>query len=123
MKRKSSKQSKLERDSANERKEFRILFPSCCICGKHDPDTHTIDEIVRGGSRSKGYADRVAWLPACFACNCGPLNSMPVVQKLAIKLCVDPEYFDLMKVNEMRGRAPNAITLTDVATYLTPLIQ
>ncbi len=120
MKHKSSKQSKLERTHDKERREFRLLFPNCCICGSGDPATHTIDEIVRGGSRSLGYAARAAWIPACFSCNCGPLNSMPVEHKLAIKLCIDPEYFDIEQVNAMRGRAPGAITLVDVSKYLQP---
>lgn len=121
LRRVSKKRAKLNREAWKEREEFRKLFPLCCWCGVRDPANHTIDEIVRGSSRGLAIVDRRAWLPACYDCNSVILTGMTIEHKLAIKLCIDPEYFDLQFINRIRGRAPGSITLADVAEWLKPV--
>ncbi len=49
------------------------------------------------------------------------IEGWPIEKQLAAKLCASPEQaaeVDLPRFNEIRGRAPNAITIADIAPYL-----
>ena len=48
----------------------------------------------------------------------GGYAQWPIERQLALKMLVDPQYFDLLKICELRGRAPTAIVLEDVVPYL-----
>jgi len=82
-----------------------------------------VHEIARGtGIRSKAFGRREAWCAVCTTCNthdlCG-YELWPLARQLAVKLVTDPAWFNLQVFNvEIRGRAPDAITLEDIAPYL-----
>jgi len=82
-----------------------------------------VHEIASGThSRPLAIADRSAWAAACSHCNCHLLtdkSKWPIARQLAVKLVYDPQHFDAARVNVLRGRAAGAVTLADVAAYLT----
>lgn len=121
LRRVSKKRAALNRSVQKRRADFRKEFSRCCWCGESRLRDHTIDEIVRGSSRGVALGDRRAWLPACYTCNSFILTGIAIEQKLAIKLCIDPAYFDLEAINKMRGRSGHAITLADVSAWLKPV--
>lgn len=123
------KRSRLNRVSAKRRalrnqvkpmeEEILRAFPKCVYCTINDATC--IDHIAGGASRDRALSERCACNASCLACNLGDANDptkFPILRKLAVKLVTDGEFFDLKKFNELRGRAPNAITLADVSAFL-----
>lgn len=80
-----------------------------------------VHEITRGSNRQLGFVRRVTWLAVCQRHHdlFDDYSRFPPERQLALKLCSDPEYYDRVLVNQLRGRSANAITLADVAAYLT----
>lgn len=81
----------------------------------------SVHEIAKGIHRQAALSERCAQLVACWDCNSGRLNDysiLPIEKQLAIKLLEDPEHFDLVTFNRLRGRADGAIGMADVVKYL-----
>ena len=112
----SKKRQKQNRIAALARTEFAAEFKFCWFCGSNYE--LCIDEIVSGMSgRSVGIMHRECWTRACAECNCGPLagsSEEVLLRKLAAKYQYDRPYFDLPKVNVLRGREPGAIDMAMV---------
>lgn len=100
-------------------REFLTQFPTCVYCGQRKATG--VDHIARGSSRHRAIEHRCCWNASCWDCNSGDANdhaAFPVERKLAVKLATDGEFFDLDTFNEIRGRAPGAVTLADVSAWL-----
>lgn len=59
----------------------------------------------------------------CNPCNCGVLESARVEWQLALKLLYDAPHYDRRRVNELRGRAPEAVSAEDVESCLQQLLK
>lgn len=119
MKWQSDKRRELRKQVAEMEQEILDDFPRCVYCGVR-PST-CIDHIAGGASRHNALKERCACNASCLECNLGDANNpnkFPILRKLAVKLVTDGEFFDLVKFNTLRGRAPNAITLADVSAFL-----
>jgi hypothetical protein len=124
MRKVSTKTQSLQKKWGPVRKEFLEQFPICCICGG---PSQCVDEILRGKNRLRALVERACWLPACGLCNTGDLADpgyWPVERKLAVKLLVDPGWFDLNTVNRVLAPAgardiPRAYTGDDVLDWLS----
>lgn len=119
IKRMSKAKRKEIAETAGPRKEYRESNP-CALhkaLGHYEPATQT-HEIACGPARGKAVYHREAWLATCETCH-PYLQGMAVERQMAVKLLVDPEYFDLDLICELRGRAKGAITLADVVDHLT----
>lgn len=93
----------------------------CWVCGAAVKlECH---EIARGPARKWAVHDPSAWFATCHDCHMGPLDSMPVVDQLAIKRRYDPNKYDRVSVNRLRGRHPDAITDADVDSAESGLID
>ena len=92
----------------------RCQVPNCQYAAT---DTH---EICRGVHRAKAVLERCTWLALCRGhhSDMGDYELWPLERQLALKALVDPAWFDLAKINELRGRAPGAIELADVIKHL-----
>jgi len=86
------------------------------ICNAKSTDTH---EIARGPARANAYALRLAWLRVCRRCHdeLGDYSKFPISRQLFLKKTNDPEYYDRQRVNELRGRQPDAITEEEVMEW------
>lgn len=87
-------------------------------CNRKAWDCH---EITRGtASRYKAVEHRETFLALCRTCHeaMGDYSVWPIEKQLALKLLVDPAWFDLEVINSIRGRSSTAIELVDVACYL-----
>jgi hypothetical protein len=114
----SKKRRKLMAQTSPARKSFVAGVFTCQCCMKRKAvDCH---EIARGASRGKALEHRCAWLALCRTCHdlVDDLSEWPVARQLALKLLGDGDHFDLVKVNELRGRDECAITMPDVAVWL-----
>lgn len=96
-----------------EREKYRRKFKQCQNCG--EPRKH-IHELVTRGQSSKAVEYRCCFLALCEDCHneIHRTSEWPIERQLALKQRVDPEGYDLAKVNELRGRGPNAITQEEV---------
>jgi hypothetical protein len=77
-------------------------------------ETH---EIARGAYRARAIKEPAAWLRVCEGTSGGchtRLGGCPVVIQLALKKKTDPEHYDRERVNQLRNRAPSAITEAEV---------
>lgn len=100
----------------------------CAICGGTGNGTGGVHvhEIIGGPSRMRAFVERAAWLPACNPCNGDALTdrtAWPLAKQLAIKLELDPQWFDLDAINALIAVAghpnpPRAITADDVLREL-----
>lgn len=105
--------TKISRDS------FRAEFRICMLCNKRKAsDVH---EIVTRAKSEKSVEHRCTWLCLCRTCHdeqVSDYSKYPISRQLALKLISDPEAFDLAKVCELRGNAPNEFTMADVVKHL-----
>ncbi len=118
LKHQSSKKRKEIADTSKARREYVEQAGVCQGCGSWAvQDCH---EIARGAHRSKAVYERFTWLALCSGCHdrMDGYSIWPLEAQLALKLLVDPEYFDLVAFNRLRGRADNAITMADLVPYL-----
>lgn len=102
---------------ADQRREFLIEHPRCWYCCRMSECVH---EMARGAHRQRAIQEPCTWFAACSLCNSGPLNdwgAVPLLEQLQIKKCNDPSRFDIERFNEIRGRAPGAITLQEVEEW------
>ena len=98
------------------RDEFRMR-QHCMACGRSGAwDVH---EIASGPARHKAIKEPCAWLLLCRPCH----NEMhdrtiwSITRQLALKKKMDPDNYDRIRVNELRGRHPEAITEEEVDAY------
>jgi hypothetical protein len=118
MRRQSAKRQKRNAEWGPVRRDFCIEMGVCAKCSRQAPlDCH---EIARGAAREAALSRREAWLALCRNCHdsMDDYSVWPVERQLALKLLSDPAWFNIQVVNELRGRAPDAITLAEVADYL-----
>ena len=89
----------------------------CFSCGGAGSDVH---EMARGCHRSVAVRERCCWLLLCRPCHeeMDDYSIWPLTRQLALKLISDPIYFSPERFNEIRGRAPGAITLSEVVVHL-----
>ena len=104
-----------------DRQRFRREHAVCWLCGAPGTDVH---EIARGCHRKRGVQERCCWVMTCRTCHDDKLGNYaiwPPERQLALKLIHDPEAYDRQRVNEIRGRVPDAISETDVAIQVAIL--
>lgn len=99
------------------RDEWAYEHDECFICGSRKMlESH---EICCGPSRQKALEEPATWLRLCAECHRGK-NGVhnyavyPIFRQLFLKKRNDPEYYDRVKVNRLRGRADEAITEAEV---------
>ena len=120
MRRESKKAAKIRRETDPARKAYveevgRCQFPNCSYAAA---ECH---EILRGSAyRYKALYHRATWLGLCRTHHerMGDYSAWPIERQLALKLLVDPEYFDLAKILEIRGNCPNEFTMTGIVHFL-----
>lgn len=118
----SKKRARLMSKVRNPRAEFLKRFTHCPICGQ--PRTMHVHEIASGPAREAALSEPCAQLPACDYCNSHLLTDhriWPIAKQLAIKAVIDPENYDRKRVNELRGRAEDAISEVEVIQAATTL--
>lgn len=105
--------------------QFALDNTACWLCGRRESqswiglETH---HIVRGSVRSGTKKDRRVFIRTCHQCHESRLDSMPVVQQLAIKLMFDNDYYDPEFVNISRRRSRGAVTHHDVLEAVATLM-
>jgi len=116
MKRISKKRSALLRKVKPLRDQYKAMFPWCQVplCAAKATELH---EISRGSSRGKSLGVRAALLHLC-AFDHGQMDVLPVAGQLALKLLADPDGYDRIAVNLLRGRQPEAISAEEVAAWV-----
>lgn len=111
----SKKRAKLMRKVSPERNHFLAEHPNCAVCSVGlSVDVH---EIARGSHREEALEKRETWLAVCRDCHSTKLESMPIPEQLALKAMQDSEVYDddgREKVTKIRGRAPGAVTESEV---------
>lgn len=99
------------------RRQWSADHDYCMACGaRRGLETH---EIASGPARQKALKIPATWLRLCNGCHQGDEGFdnyavWPIVRQLALKKRCDPEYYDRVQVNLLRGRAPEAITEAEV---------
>lgn len=103
-------------ETAGPRADFVAEAGACQRC-KVRPACEC-HEITNGhGIRKLALYHRCCWLALCSACH-REVGNWPKEKQLALKLCADAEHLDLLKVAEVRGRAPTSIVLADLVPWL-----
>jgi len=118
MNQESPKAAANRRKYALIRSAFKSWAHRCMIC--HVREVVDVHEIANGPARQEALGKREAWLALCRGCHedVDDKRLWPVERQLAVKLVNDPEWFDPVIVNVLRGRDPEAITLVEIAQYL-----
>lgn len=112
-----------ERAMQAERAAFLQQFPRCAYPGCRQAAV-CIHEIAFGrGIRQRAYVERCTWLPSCRGHNrsgCGfhDMCEMPIARQCALKQRLDGAHYDLVRINQLRGRADRAITEQEVQAFL-----
>jgi len=114
--------------TAITRAEWAREHAQCMICGERWIDHLHVHEIACGPARAKALEEPATWLRLCWRCHLdddGVHNYAvwPIVRQLALKKVHDPEHYDRVKVNELRGRAAEAITEAEVMEEVWKLQQ
>ena len=118
LRRVSKKTAAENRKIAPLRNAYKAEFELCMLCNKKlSTDVH---EIARGTYRAQAKLKPSCWLTLCRGCHSAmdDYSTWPITRQLALKLIVDPGRFDLAEVNEVRGRAIDAISLAEVVQHL-----
>ena len=111
----SAKRRKLMAENKAARQDFLAEQLRCAVCGS--ARSLTCHEMAKGCHRNEALSNRLAWLCACWICNSGPLNDYeqwPLARQLSRKQDMDPEHYDLVGFNRLRGREDGAITQDEV---------
>lgn len=115
MKRRSRKRQE-EIDAVQELRERFRLIGQCMICGSERTSLE-VHEIARGVHRHRAYAERCTWLLLCHSpCHraVDDYSVWPIALQAAIKMTCDRQFYDLQKLNKLRGRVSDAITQEEV---------
>lgn len=106
-----------------EREAFALEFPQCMVpgCRRQSCDVH---EIARGPARRAAYLERCAWLSLCRICHdaMDDYSVWPLDRQYALKALRDTAFYDRQRLNELRGRAPDAISEQEVIVSLLRLV-
>ena len=114
MKFQSSERRKLMRDVREMRRAWLLHHLECWYCGGRST---CVNEMACGSHREKALSEPCCWSAACWDCNrdaCQDYASWPLAVQLALKLKYDPQNFDRVKFNAIRGRAADAISWCEV---------
>lgn len=113
MRRVSVRRAELIATVEPERQAFRESWAWCWICGEAATDIH---EIARGCHRAQSLAERCNWIRCCRSCHAdlSDYGRFPVVWQYALKLIWDQDFYDRIRINELRGRASEAVTDAEV---------
>lgn len=134
MRARSSKQAALYRKLYPERIEFLYEMGRCAVQGLNCDGCYgvAVHEMCRGKNRMRAFGVRAAWLPACGPCNTGDLDdatAWPLAKQLALKLLIDPRYFDLTAIRQILAvdgtpieRLPVVVSEADVLAALQTLL-
>lgn len=121
MRRTSSNRAALLAEVAPARTAFALEFPDCWNCGSRwrrtFPQVLDTHEMVRGVDRHKALRNRSTWIRVCRTCH-DIVASWPLARQLALKRIHDPDHYDRVEVNRLRGRADNAVTEEEVLGHL-----
>jgi hypothetical protein len=97
---------------------FAESFNRCWLCGTLAintwPPKLQIHHIVRGSDREKAKNERCVLIRTCERCHSAHLDGMSVARQLALKKINDPEGYDRILVNRLRGRADDAVSEGEV---------
>lgn len=129
MRRESEKRKEARELAAPLREAFAWEYDQCFACWdawRSNPaipyrlETH---EMARGCHRKEAYRDRATWLRLCRRCHdqMDDYTQWPVAKQLALKKICDPDYYERVKVNKLRGRSDNAITKGEVDGWIKRL--
>lgn len=121
LRKRSKARAKSDREIMPARREYLCEFDRCAYpcCRKSAACVH---EIAFGnGVRPQAVKDPATWLPSCIEHNKSgqgfhDVMRMPIVAQLALKMILDFSRYDRERVNEMRGKARDAITQAEVDT-------
>ena len=95
------------------------VMPACWVCGARN--NLVIHEMAKRSQAPNKWGERCNYFLACNTCNCDVLEDPTLAHQLAIKALRDPDHYDRRRVNELRGRAPDAIDAEDVMHALTEI--
>ena len=101
------------------RRSFVEEFGFCFGCGQ--AGQLAVHEMACGSHRERALDQRYAWLCACWVCNSEEFTNYerwPLERQLALKWIHDRKHFELRSFNELRGRAPDAITMSEVIPFI-----
>lgn len=101
------------------RQQFRLDQPECALCGLQSSDIH---EIACGPHRKSARGVRAALLSLCRGCH-NIVQGWPVARQLGLKILSDPEYYDRVEVNRLRGRPDDAVNEREVACQVLKVLQ
>jgi len=111
---------KLPKPEPPARLEWRQNHTVCMLCGFESRTGFGLEchEMVSGPGRAAALTVPATWLRLCGDCinGCHELlqGTEPAVG-LALKQIADPENYDRVAVNRLRGRADDAVTEAEVA--------
>ena len=80
-----------------------------------------VHHVARGCHRGKAREELCCLIRTCAGCHENLLDSMPVSRQLALVLIHNPLGYSRVRVNELRGRAPDSISEQDVAVEVARL--
>ena len=105
-----------KRKAAPERKAFLQDFPKCWTgCGYPSLAIH---EMTPGAGRRRGFQERCTWIATCNACHAEAFQPFrgrfDLAGQLALKAYHDAEYYDRLRVLEIKRLAPTAVTEVEV---------
>ena len=110
------------KDDRNAWKAERLAeYPHCWICGtRHDLVVH---EMAKRSQAPYKWGERCNYFLTCNTCNCGILESLDIGFQLAFKEMRDYRHYNRERVNELRGRAPDAVSERDVSLAFAQMAQ
>jgi hypothetical protein len=110
----------ITRDQWSEEHMVCMVCTAVSLSGEN-LETH---EIASGPARQAALKEPAAWLRLCdgFINGCHAAihgkSEWPIARQLALKWCCDPDNYDRVAVNLLRGRQPEAITEAEVDQYI-----
>ncbi len=124
MRNSSKKAAKRSREAKPIRDEYRHMYPYCqrADCDRVGTDIH---EIARGPARQQAISERACLLHLCREHHdeLGDYSQWPIARQLALKKWADRPGYDRQRVNEIRGRDPEAISELEVNGWYAPYLD
>lgn len=114
-----SKRTAKVRKETNPSRHAYVAEIGVCVCGNPAVDPH---EIAAGSSREKALHNRFAWLALCRECH-EKIQSSDMAEQYGRKALQDPEFYDRVGLNILRGRAADAVSEVDVIHGLKRLFE
>lgn len=118
LKRVSKKRAMLNALMNPGRTGFVLLAGRCMVCG--DADAIDCHEVCRGSAREACLHQPRLWLALCRPCHelMDDYSTFPIVKQLAIRIRWEIKK-TIQEANQVRGRAPGAITAAEVIECLS----